>query len=205
MTPLNPPDPASAEPLACDPSPAPVTRTLRAPAVLTLPDWKGAPASHWLTQWEQQHGLQRVVQHDWQRPLRGDWMMQLQEGVLTHGRCHLLAHGLAAHLVDAWLRHTQQAHRVLSVVLVDPIDLHDGSLREVLFTWKPLPPQAWGVPAAVLWKERGPSPALAACLGAWGVTSLGSGEPTAGGALGAALSLPAYWARCEGAAQAAEV
>lgn len=216
MNPLNPADPSALHPTpqAETPTPAPpveaevhvpATRVLREPAVLTLPDWKGAPASHWLTQWEQQHGLRRVSQHDWQRPLRGDWMMQLQEAVLNHEHCHLLAHGLAAHLVDAWLRHTQQARRVLSVVLVDPIDLNDAELREVLFTWKPLARQAWGVPTAVLWKERTPAPALDECLRAWGVTPLGSGEPVGGGAIGGWANLPEYWARFEGATQVAEV
>lgn len=180
-------------------------RPWREPAVLTLPDWKGAPAAHWLTQWEQQHGLRRVQQHDWQRPLRGDWMMQLQEEVLNHEQCHLLAHGLAAHLVDAWLRHTQQAHRVCSVVLVDPIDLSADERREVLFTWKPLTRQAWGVPTAVLWKERVVTPTLTECLGQWGAIPLGSGEPVGGGAVGGWSALPGYWARHEGAAQAAEV
>ncbi len=211
MNPLNPadpsalpnPTPSASETGSTAPSPAP--RALRDPAVLTLPDWRGAPAAHWLTHWEQQHGLRRVNQHDWQRPLRGDWMMQLQEAVLTQGRCHLLAHGLAAHLVDAWLRHTQQARRVLSVVLVDPIDLNDAELREVLFTWKPLAHQAWGVPTAVLWKERAPTPALNECLSAWGATPLGNGDPTGGGAVGGWAHLPPYWVEHESAAQAAEV
>lgn len=198
--PLNPETPAAAEASA----PAAV-RAQREPAVLTLPDWKGAPAGHWLTQWEQQHGLRRVNQHDWVRPLRGDWMMQLQEAVLTHERCHLVAHGLAAHLVDAWLRHTQQARRVLSVVLVDPIDLNADELREQLFTWKPLAPQAWGVPTAVLWKERSPSPAIDAVLNTWGAQALGTGAPMGGGAVGGWTLLPDYWAPHEGAAQAAEV
>ena len=99
------PDPMEAAATTADaPAPTPAEKplpVLRHPPVLTLPDWKGAPASHWLTQWEHQHGLRRVSQHDWVRPLRGDWMMQLQEAVLTHEHCHLLAHGLAAHLVDA--------------------------------------------------------------------------------------------------------
>ena len=216
MNPLNPNDAAASDPMpqaaqaapevdATEPAPSPAApRAQREPAVLTLPDWKGAAASHWLTHWEQQHGLRRVNQHDWQRPLRGDWMMQLQEAVLTHERCHLLAHGLAAHLVDAWLRHTQQACRVLSVVLVDPIDLNDAETREVLFTWKPMTPQAWGVPTAVLWKERNPSPALSACLNAWGVQPLGTGEPVGGGVVGGWAHLPEYWGEHEGAAQSAE-
>jgi predicted alpha/beta hydrolase family esterase len=184
---------------------APAVRPLREPAVLTLPDWKGAPAAHWLTQWEQQHGLRRVQQHDWQRPLRGDWMMQLQEAVLNHEQCHLLAHGLAAHLVDAWLRHTQQARRVCSVILVDPIDLNADELRDVLFTWKPLSRQAWGLPTAVLWKERAPNPGLSELLEAWGATPLGVDEPVGGGVVGGWSALPEYWARWESAAQAAEV
>lgn len=184
---------------------ASAVRVLREPAVLTLPDWKGAPASHWLTQWEQHHGLRRVNQHDWQRPLRGDWMMQLQEAVLAHEHCHLLAHGLAAHLVDAWLQHTQQARRVWSVVLVDPIDLQDPEQREVLFTWKPLVRRAWGVPTSVLWKERSPTEAVQAQLDAWGVTQLGAGESVGADVVGGWSLLPEFWARHEGAAQAAEV
>lgn len=162
-------------------SAVPPARVWREPTVLTLPDWKGAGAGHWLTQWEQQHGLRRVAQHDWQRPLRGDWMMQLQEAVLGHEQCHLLAHGLGGHLVDAWLRHTQQARRVLSVVLVDPMDLNAQEVREVLFTWKPLVAQAWSVPVAVLWKERQPDAHVMAALRSCGAIELGE----AGQALGA--------------------
>jgi predicted alpha/beta hydrolase family esterase len=218
MNPLNPADsaaPSENDPNATGPvagaghadpqTTAPVVRPLREPAVLTLPDWRGAPSAHWLTQWEQQHGLRRVQQHDWQRPLRGDWMMQLQEAVLALEQCHLLAHGLAAHLIDAWLRHTQQARRVCSVVLVDPIDLGADELRDVLFTWKPLTRQTWGVPTAVLWKERTPTPALAECLAAWGAAPLGPGEPVGGGAVGGWSALTEYWSRLEGAAHAAEV
>jgi Serine hydrolase len=170
------------------------TRVWRQPVALTLPDWKGAPAAHWLTQWEQQHGLRRVVQHDWLRPLRGDWMMQLQEAVLAHEHCHLLAHGLGGHLVDAWLRHTQQAHRVLSVVLVDPIDLREEQARETLFTWKPLLPQKWAVPVGLLWKERPLNPQLQHWLEACGATSLGdSAQPLGAGAVAGWSLVEAFW------------
>ncbi|MDI9331748.1 MAG: alpha/beta hydrolase [Alphaproteobacteria bacterium] len=180
---------------------APSIRPLREPPVLTLPDCKGAPASHWLTLWEQQHGLRRVAQHDWQRPLRGDWMMQLQETMLRHEQVHLLAHGLAAHLVDAWLRHTQQAKRVKSVLLVDPIDLQSPELRETLFTWKPLAAQTWPLPLAVLWKERQPTPDLTACLNAWGATVL-SDAPAGGGVVGGWARVHEYWSQVESIPQA---
>lgn len=156
------------------------TRGTREPPVLTLPDYKGAPASHWLTQWEHLHGLQRVAQHDWQRPLRGDWMMQLQEAVLRHDRVHLLAHGLGAHLIDAWLRHTQQTRRVASVLLVDPIDMQDPACQEVLFSWRPLAAQPWPWPVAVLWKERQATPALADVLSTWGAQPLAEAPVGAG-------------------------
>ena len=190
----------AAETQAAQPTVAPQEKpqpVLRNPPVLTLPDWKGAPASHWLTQWEHQHGLRRVNQHDWQRPLRGDWMMQLQEAVLTHEQCHLLAHGLAAHLVDAWLKHTQQARRVLSVTLVDPIDLQGEELRETLFTWKPQVRQPWHLPVAVLWKERQPTPELQALLDTWGVQPLNDGTPVGGGVVGGWALLPTYWTQHE--------
>ncbi len=176
------------------PAAVPPPRIWRQPAVLTLPDWKGAPAAHWLTQWEQQHGLRRVTQHDWQRPLRGDWMMQLQEMVLAHEHCHLLAHGLGAHLIDAWLRHTQQAHRVLSVVLIDPIDLHEEQARETLFTWKPLLAQAWNLPVALLWKERPPNLQLQDWLDACGASLLGHSAQALGAGATAGWSLvEAFW------------
>jgi predicted alpha/beta hydrolase family esterase len=169
------------------------TLVYREPAVLTLPDWKGASASHWLTQWEHQHGLRRVVQHDWLRPLRGDWMMQLQEAVLKFEQCHLLAHGLGAHLVDAWLQHTQQARRVLSVTLIDPIDMQDSEWRESLFTWKPLPRQRWRVPATVLWKERSVTPGVSALLDAWGASSADAGQPLGAGVVAGWALLPPHW------------
>lgn len=184
-----PPDAAIALPEAALP-----VRVWRQPAVLTLPDWKGAPASHWLTQWEQQHGLRRVVQHDWLRPLRGDWMMQLQEAVLAQEHCHLLAHGLGGHLVDAWLRHTQQAHRVLSVVLIDPIDLREEQARETLFTWKPLAPQKWAMPVGLLWKERPLNPQLQNWLEACGATALGDSAHALGaGAVAGWSVVDAFW------------
>ncbi len=195
------PDPMEAAPAPADaPAPTPAEKplpVLRHPAVLTLPDWKGAPASHWLTQWEHQHGLRRVSQHDWVRPLRGDWMMQLQEAVLTHEHCHLLAHGLAAHLVDAWLQHTQQAKRVLSVTLIDPLDLQDPEMRDVLFTWKPLPRRAWGVPVSVLWKERSPTPEMTSCLDVWGAQVLHEGAPVGGGVVSGWALLPPLWQQHE--------
>lgn len=175
---------------------APPTRALRHPPVLTLPDCKGAPASHWLTQWEQQHGLQRVQQHDWQRPLRGDWMMQLQETVLRHKQVHLLAHGLGAHLVDAWLRHTQQARRVLSVLLVDPIDLNEPEWKESLFTWKSLPPQAWPMPLAVLWKERQSTNVISEYLNTWGAQALAD-SAVGGGVVGGWALVHEHWMRVE--------
>jgi predicted alpha/beta hydrolase family esterase len=178
-------------------------RVYRVPTVLTLPDWKGAPASHWLTQWEHQHGLRRVAQHDWQRPLRGDWMMQLQEAVLGHEQCHLLAHGLGAHLVDAWLQHTQQAKRILSVVLVDPLDLTAPEAQESLFTWKPLVRQAWPVPVAVLFKEHAPTPAMQASLQAWGAKALNDGTPVGGGVVAGWAPVSEFWVQHEGAAQTA--
>ncbi|MEY2622607.1 MAG: hypothetical protein RIT26_2427 [Pseudomonadota bacterium] len=181
---------------------APAAPVRRQPPVCTLPDWKGAPASHWLTQWEQHHGLQRVMQHDWQRPLRGDWMMQLQETVLRHERVHLLAHGLGAHLVDAWLRHTQQARRLLSVLLVDPIDLQDPACQEVLFTWKPLAPQAWPVPVSVLWKERQLNPEVQAVLNAWGASPLAEAA-VGGGVVGGWSLTQAYWTDIEAKADLA--
>ncbi len=169
------------------------TPVWREPAVLTLPDWKGATASHWLTQWEHQHGLRRVVQHDWVRPLRGDWMMQLQETVLKLEQCHLVAHGLGAHLIDAWLQHTQQARRVLSVTLIDPIDMQDPQWRESLFTWKPLPRQRWRVPAKVLWKERSATPEVNALLDAWGATAADAGQPLGAGVVAGWALLPPFW------------
>ena len=175
----------------------PELKPLREPAVLTLPDWKGASASHWLTQWEHQHGLQRVTQHDWQRPLRGDWMMQLQETVLRHEHVHLLAHGLGAHLIDAWLRHTQQSKRVSSVVLIDPVDLNEPERQEVLFSWKAFSPQAWPMPLAVLWKERQPTPELQALLDTWGARVLNDGTPVGGGVVGGWALLPTYWTQHE--------
>ncbi len=182
------------EPIHPAPMAVPPPRVWRQPTVLTLPDWKGAPASHWLTQWEQQHGLRRVAQNDWQRPLRGDWMMQLQEAVLAHEHCHLLAHGLGAHLIDAWLRHTQQAHRVLSVVLIDPIDLHEEQVREVLFTWKPLAPQSWTLPVGLLWKERTPNPHVQHGLQACGATLLGESAQSLGAGPVAGWALvEAFW------------
>ncbi len=172
----------------------PPARVWRQPAVLTLPDWKGASAAHWLTHWEQQHGLRRVAQHDWLRPLRGDWMMQLQEAVLAHEHCHLLAHGLGGHLIDAWLRHTRQASRVLSVVLVDPIDLHDQQMRETLFTWKPLPPQKWALPVGLLWKERPPNPQLQGWLEASGIMALDdSGQALGAGTVAGWSVVDAFW------------
>ena len=121
-------------------------------------------------------------------------MMQLQEAVLVHDQCHLLAHGLGAHLIDAWLRHTQQAHRVLSVVLVDPIDLQADEAREVLFTWKPLSTQKWSLPVALLWKERTPNPALQQWLTACGATLLGDQEQALGAGPVAGWSLvEAFW------------
>lgn len=200
------PDPSSPDPSAHDaaaaPAPAAAAPVRRHPPVCTLPDWKGAPASHWLTLWEQHHGLQRVMQHDWQRPLRGDWMMQLQEAVLRHEQLHLLAHGLGAHLVDAWLRHTQQSRRVLSVLLVDPIDLQDPATLEVLFTWKPLAPQAWPVPVSVLWKERQPSPEVQTLLNAWGARPLAE-APVGGGVVGGWSLTQAYWTDIEAQASLA--
>jgi uncharacterized protein len=169
------------------------TPVYREPAVLTLPDWKGASAGHWLTQWEHQHGLRRVVQHDWLRPLRGDWMMQLQDTVLKWERCHLLAHGLAAHLVDAWLQHTQQARRVLSVTLIDPIDMQDPESRESLFTWKPLPRKRWQVPTMVLWKARSSTPDVLALLDAWGATPADAGQPLGAGVVAGWSLLPPHW------------
>jgi predicted alpha/beta hydrolase family esterase len=176
----------------------------REPPVLTLPDWKGASASHWLTQWEQQHGLRRVVQHDWLRPLRGDWMMQLQETVLKFEQCHVLAHGLGAHLIDAWLQHTQQARRVLSVTLIDPVDLQDPDWSESLFTWKPLPRLRWRVPTTVLWKERSVTPGVGALLEAWGATPADAGQPLGAGVVaGWALLEPHWQAQEQHAAQRA--
>jgi predicted alpha/beta hydrolase family esterase len=169
------------------------TPMLREPAVLTLPDWKGASASHWLTQWEHLHGLRRVVQHDWLRPLRGDWMMQLQETVLKFEQCHLLAHGLGAHLVDAWLQHTQQARRVLSITLIDPVDMQDTEWRESLFTWKPLSRQRWRVPTMVLWKERTATPGVLDLLDAWGATAADAGQPLGAGVVAGWALLPSHW------------
>ena len=180
-------------------------KALRQPAVLTLPDWQGAPAHHWLTHWEQQHGLQRVKQHDWNHPLRGDWMMQLQETLMHHKQAHLLAHGLGAHLVDAWLQHTQQAGRVLSVLLIDPIDLNEPELRQSLHTWKSVPATAWPMPLAVLWKERHPTPGgpLAEMLRQWGASPL-SATPVGAGALAGWGVVNEFWTQNDAAPNAGE-
>jgi uncharacterized protein len=106
--------------------------------VLLLPGWHNSGPDHWQSRWEHTHGFVRVQQHDWDRPLRGDWMMQLEEAVIQHERCVLVAHSLACVLVAAWSAHSKNTHRVQGALLAAPADVERTDIQQVLHSWSPL-------------------------------------------------------------------
>lgn len=106
--------------------------------VLILPGWHNSDPDHWQSQWQATHGHIRVQQHSWDRPLRGDWMMQLEEAVLQHGPCVLVAHSLACVLVAAWAAHSLNSHRVKAALLVAPADTERQEMQQALHSWSPI-------------------------------------------------------------------
>lgn len=123
-------------------------------AVLAMPGLGGPSCHGWMVTLENQQKCRLVHQHDWLQPLRGDWMIQLQEAVLMQKRCHLLAAGLSAHLIGAWLQVTNMVERVASVAIIDPIELTTNQSSPFLKSWGPQPPQKWPVPMRVFWKDH---------------------------------------------------
>ena len=123
-------------------------------------------------------------------------MIQLQETMLEHKHAHLLAHGLGAHLIDAWLQHTRQAQRVLSALLIDPLELHGPEHPSELSSWRTIEPTPWPMPLAVLWKERQPSARMSELLQRWGAREL-QATPVGGGVVSGWALVQAYWPEYE--------
>lgn len=120
--------------------------------IFSLPGWHGSSLTHWQTQWERRHGLQRVEQDDWQWPRRGDWMMRLEETLLADAAVSaaqpavLVAHSLGCHLVAAWAAHSQHTALVQAALLVAPPDIDGmaepgwigGDFPPQMATWRPV-------------------------------------------------------------------
>jgi predicted alpha/beta hydrolase family esterase len=65
-------------------------------------------------------------------------MIQLEEAVLTHAHCVLVAHSLACVLVAAWAAHSQNTHRVQGALLVAPADVERSEMQHSLHSWRPI-------------------------------------------------------------------
>lgn len=117
--------------------------------VLLLPGWHNSGPDHWQSLWQRQHGHVRVEQHNWDQPLRGDWMMQLEESVLAHEPCVLVAHSLGCILVAAWAAHSRHAQRVKGALLVAPADVERVEMQHMLHSWSPIVRERLPFPSVV--------------------------------------------------------
>src|SRR4051812_44727876 len=95
---------------------------MHAASVLVLPGLGNSGPGHWQTQWQLEHGYQRVEQANWDKPSLPDWLSNLHAAVnAASGGVVLVAHSLACSLVA----HYAKAHseRVLGAFLVSPADV----------------------------------------------------------------------------------
>ena len=106
--------------------------------VLIIPGWHNSGPDHWQSKWETAHGFVRVEQHNWDWPLRGDWMTRLEEMVLQHPHCVLVAHSLGCILVAAWAAHSKRTHLVKGALLVAPGDVERQEMQHMLHSWSPI-------------------------------------------------------------------
>lgn len=114
-----------------------------APAtVLILPGWQGSGPGHWQMRWAQRHGYTVVEQSDWLRPRRGDWLARLDEVVQDlpgdGPDIVLAAHSLGCLQVSAWASVSRLTARIRGALLVAPVDVERGTLREQLPCWAPM-------------------------------------------------------------------
>src|SRR3954468_6939419 len=90
--------------------------------VLVLPGLGTSGPGHWQTQWQLEHGYQRVEQANWDKPSLPGWPCNLHAAVnAASGGVVLVGDSLACSLVA----HYAKAHseRVLGAFLVSPADV----------------------------------------------------------------------------------
>lgn len=91
-------------------------------SVLILPGLGNSGPAHWQTQWQLEHGYQRVEQANWDQPKLSDWLANLHAAVTAaRGGVVFVAHSLACSLVAHYAK-TNPA-RVLGAFLVSPADV----------------------------------------------------------------------------------